>query len=614
MIDLDYRTGWLLQIPSEMLKALVVLYVPLDCQKTWLKGQDIGFRDPTAALNRLTVEQLIRLINAYPEEVPDAVVEAEFKEYRHGRSPTLHLYTVPTVGLEGFDLQESNRRLQRAAPRADRELEQTTQQEDISPRLRGLEVEDLQALDDWPAGLHTGYQVQSRLDYIATDGRAASTYQLFYGHIWIDLGRAFIALHVHPAKLEPVLVWLLTQALNAPLLLVRIDKELKHDLKFLQRASCRRARLVDPTPDRQRFRSITLADDDDLARRRYLEWDYQQWENDFPELASARYYAQFLGVRKKPLSLSIGLRRGSLTLAGAVAAGELSAWARDTGAQIVDVWRARERRYREMAPAVLDHKRLAKHVLLEGWPDELRELVLRLVRALATIKERQDPLFQSWPLSVDTADLALTTASTEAQELLGLAARAGGPAPWFQVMVRTDCSEEYCTSTTEYLVCPSCGQGLFTLDVSKPDGPILACTYARCREHWQGGFPLQTQCEEGHLVELKWDETTSPELELFVGSELAFLMQELLKEEAEVYHFQFDRESLWVRDGALVHRPVRPDYEIRRAREMMTNIFTGGGTAIVGDVHVERGDFVARDQHKAVQQPAKAQSKRVASQ
>jgi hypothetical protein len=594
MNGLDYRTGWLSQIPSLALKTMIRNYIPLDQQQAWLAGQGIGFRDPKVALNRLTVEQLIRLINAHLEEVPDPVVESEFKEYRHGRSPTLLLYTLPTVGLQGFNLPEANRRLRRAVSSANRQLEQASQQESLSPRLKRLEMEKLHALDDWPQGLYAGYRVQSRLDYISTDERAVSAYQLLYGHIWIDLGRAFVALHVHPAKLQTILAWILSRAMDVPLIPVRIDKELKRDLKFLHRASCRRARLLDPSPERQRFRSITLADDQDLARRRYLGWDYQQWENDFPELASARYYAAFLRARDKPLSLSIGLRRGSLTLAGAVAASELAAWARDTGAQIVDVWRNRERRYREAAPAAVDHTHLWQHPLLEDWPEDLRQLVLTLARALATIKERQDPLFRSWPLSIDTADLALTVAGLEAHELLGSASRAGGPAPWFQVVVYAECAEEHCMAATDYLVCPSCGRNLFTVILSEQDSLILACAFGRCRERWSGGFPLQTECGEGHPVELRWDAQTSPQLELFVGRDLAFLMQELLRDEAEVYQFQADGESLWVRDGTLIHSPVSPVYEIRKAGDAMT-IYSEGGAVILGSVSVEGGDFVGRD-------------------
>ena len=594
MSSVDNRTGWLSQIPSLALREMIVAYIPSDQIQAWLEGQKLSFRDPRAALNRLTVEQLIQLINAYPEEVPDSVVEAEFKEYRHGRSPTLLLHTVPVVALESFALPEANRRVRRAVPLANRQLVQATQQDSLSPRLQGLEVGSLRALDDWPQGLHAGYRVQSRLDYIGANEYAVSTYQLLYGHIWIDLGRAFVALHLHPAKLETMLTWLLSQALNAPLVPVRIDKQLKRDLRFLHKASCRRARLVDPTPERQRFRSITLADNEDLARRRYLGWDYQQWENDFPELASARYYAQFLRTREKPLSLSIGLRRGTLTLAGAVAASELAAWARETGAQVVDVWRNRERRYHEAAPAALDHMRLQQHPLLEDWPEDLRQLVLTLVRAVATIKERQDPLFRSWPLSIDTADLALTVAGLEAQELLGSASRTGGPVPWFQVVVYVGCDEDDCTAATDHLVCPSCGRNLFTVDLLEENKPILACAYGRCRERWAGAFPLQTQCREGHPITLRWDARMQPHLELFVGRDLAFLMQELLREEADVYHFEAERESLWVRDGVIIHRPASPAYEIRKAGDAMT-IYSEGGAVVLGPVSVEHGDFVGRD-------------------
>jgi len=604
MSSMDTRTGWLSQIPSVALKTLIKAYIPPLQQKAWLDGQGIAFRDPVAALNRLTVEQLVQFINAHPTEVPDKVVESEFQEYRHGRSPTLLLYTVPAVGLEGFSLLGANQRLERAVPTANRKLAEATQQEGESPRLQNLEVDTFERLDDWPKGLHTHYRVQSRLDYIDTEGQVRSAYQLLYGHIWIDLGRAFVALHRHPAKLEPVLAWLLSQALDVPLLQIRIDKELKRELKFLQKASCRRARLVDPTPERQRFRSITLADNEDLAQRRYLGWGYQQWENDYPELASARYYAAFIRTREKPLSLSIGLRRGTLTLAGAVAASELAAWALDSGGQIVDVWRRRERRYRDAGPAAVDHARLWQHPLLDDWPEDLREVVLSMVRAVATIKERQDPLFNRWPLSAGTADIALDAANPEALALLGEAALTGGHVPWFQVVVYADCDQDDCPAPTDYLVCPSCGRNLFTVALSEQGGPILACSYGYCPKRWSGAFPLHSKCSEGHTVTVQWDAQSQPRLELFVGKELAVLIQKLLADEAEAYHFQADRESLWVRDGMLIHRPVRPDYEIRKAGDAVT-IFTGGGMAITAPVSVEGGDFVAGDKIEGTREGAK---------
>jgi hypothetical protein len=105
-------------------------------------------------------------------------------------------------------------------------------------------------------------------------------------------------------------------------------------------------------------------------------------------------------------------------------------------------------------------------------------------------------------------------------------------------------------------------------------------------------------------VTVQWDAQSQPQLELFVGKELAVLIQKLLADEAEAYHFQADRESLWVRDGMLIHRPVRPDHEIRKAGDAVT-IFTGGGMAITAPVSVEGGDFVAGDKIEGTREGAK---------
>jgi hypothetical protein len=417
-------------------------------------------------------------------------------------------------------------------------------------------------------------------------------YQLLYGHLWVDLERAFVAVHVHPAALEPILVGTLWRALDVPLGAVRVDKELKDELKFLRQASCRRARLVDPSPARERFRSITLADDQDLAMRHYLGWSYKEWENDFPEMASARYYAKFFGNRQT--SLSIGTRRGSITLSGAVAASELRAWVYETGAQVVSTWRARQQRYLQMPPAAVDYGRLWEHPLLEHFHEDLRRPMLTLVQALATIKERKDRLFNTWPLPLTTLDLAEVSARADAQELLGEAVNAGGPAPWFQFMVRVECPVEGCPAATEYLVCPACGYTLFTLNTSDMDERVLVCANPRCRGRWVGCFPLQTECEDEHPIQVEWDEQMDGRLELFVGPELAFLIEKLLADEADVYRFDATRESLWVRDGVLVHEQMNPARVIRDAGEMY--IDSGGGAVVVGDVAVIGGDFVGRDQ------------------
>lgn len=590
MDDLEYRTGWLLQLPSRALRALIAVHVTAEHRDQWLQEQGIRYRKWEAAIQRLTVEQLIRLINTYPDDVPDAVIEAEFEEYRHGRSPTLRLYTFSPGDPDDLDLKRVNRRIRSAERRANRALQQAVGKEEALPRLQELVMEPFvrAGRTEWPAALHAGYHCQYRLDYVAPDERAVSTYQLLYGHVWVDLGRAFVALHAHPAALEPALVEVLSQALGVRLTLVRVDKELKKELKFLQKASCRRVRLVDPNPERKRFRSLTLGDDEDLARREYLGRDYQAWENDFPEIASMRYRARFLPGRDT--SLSIGTNRGSLTLSGAVAASEMRDWARDTGAQIVEVWRDRQRRWLAR-PLALDHKRLWTHPLLEGFPDELRSSVLTLVRALATIKARRDPQFNTWPLPLEMGDLALTSARAQAMEQLGEAINAGGPVRWFRVMVRVDCPLEDCTAATEYLVCPSCGRNLFWLAVSDREEPLLMCAHRYCKGKWEGGFPIQTACEDEHDIELAWDSHIGERLELFVNPEFGFLIQKLLEGEAQ--HYNAERESLWVRDGLLVYQDKRPDYVVRQPAEL--SIQSGGGAVIVGSVEVQ-GDFIGRDQ------------------
>ncbi len=590
MVDTERRTGYLLQIPARVLRGLAVSCIPLRVRAAWLEAQGQRGRDAALALNRLTVEQLIRLLNDHSEHVPDSIVAAQFEEYRHGRSPTLHLYRLVPASLEALQLEPFNQRVQRAVERASLALAAETRQEDVSPRLRGLVVGPFRPLDDWPAALHAGYQVESRLHYIAVDGSAVSTYQLLYGHLWLDQGRAFAAVHAHPAAVGPSLELVLSQALDAPLQLVRVDKQLKRDLRFLLKASCRRIRLFDPDPDRQRFQSVTLADDQDLAQRHYLGWSYQQWEDDFPEMASARYTAQF--IQDRETSLSIGSRHGSLTLSGAVSAGELRAWARDTGAQIVAAWRDQEQNYLQGAAAALDHARLWQHPRLEAMPDDLRRVVLALVQALATIQDRRDPRFSTWPLPLAAPELLAATLDNRARELLGQAVNAGGPAPWFTLRLPVTCPVDGCLSVAEYLLCPSCHRNLFALSTTDGGELLLACANARCAGRWSGAFPLSTQCSEEHAIELSGAASTLAQAELFPGPELAVLIQLLLADQAPAYHLDAGRDGLWIRDGRLVYQAARPGYAVRQPGEL--RIDSGGGAVILAPVNVQ-GDFTGRD-------------------
>ncbi|MBC7251485.1 MAG: hypothetical protein H5T62_14530 [Anaerolineae bacterium] len=76
-----------------------------------------------------------------------------------------------------------------------------------------------------------------------------------------------------------------------------------------------------------------------------------------------------------------------------------------------------------------------------------------------------------------------------------------------------------------------------------------------------------------------------------MNPDFGLLIQKLL--EGEARHYNARRESLWVRDGVLVHQDKRPDYVVRQRGEM--SIQSGGGAVIMGSVEVQ-GDFIGRDQ------------------
>ena len=156
MSDLELRTRQLQQIPVFALRRAVgeLLDDPgMDSLIRVRLREVLGRRprDLKRAIQRLTREQLTRLINACPE-LADDEVQGLFEEYRYGVSPSFNIYLfntgrVPQGAWQGF------------RPRFEAALEAFNKPLDEGlARVRAVCLNDLTALPDRPEIMEGNYR------------------------------------------------------------------------------------------------------------------------------------------------------------------------------------------------------------------------------------------------------------------------------------------------------------------------------------------------------------------------------------------------------------------------------------------------------------------------
>ncbi len=506
-------------------------------------------RNMKRMVQRLTREQITRLIDACPEISDDQIREL-FEEYRYGSNPSFYIYLFDTKMLGHEALTEFRQRFES-------ELEVFSQsQEEGLPRIRRLALNDLGSLLEHPEIIEGSYRFQARLDYIDEDQNALSTYQTLYGFFWLNAVEGYVTIHARSPEVLKALKHALEEGAGIYLTPLVISKQLKNALPFLLRESLRSGRLHDPDPRSDRFRWLTIADDDPYAK------GYQSWEEHYPEVRSVQY-REVIGETKET-SLTIRCDQGALSLAGTLKASQFRAWCLDRLGQIIRVLNE----FRASTPAFVETLGLANVPEMAKLNASQKRYVLKIISALLTLK--QTPQLGYQPLSTSSLDLAA------AMDRL------------VYVQIPFECHESDC-GEEGYLACPVCSATLFAASYQDSNWQL------ECREHrrqpWSGSLPLSGQCDQEHAFTLKGDDLASG-MELLPGPDLLQVIAGVVKCYLPGYTFDPDLESFIVRGPNLLYYPDKT--EVRDSGQDGAKIIQiYGGDYVAG--HKVRGDKIGGD-------------------
>ena len=468
-------------------------------------------RNLRRAVQRLNRQQLTGLIDACPEIDGDQVREL-FEEYRYGSNPSFYIYLFDTGLLGPGALRGFRERFEDGLEEFNVPLEEGL------PRLRRLALNDLGALPERPEIIEGNYRFQKRLDYIDEEQNVVSTYETLYGFFWLNAAEGYVIVHARMADVLKGLKRAIQSGAGIYLTPLVISKRLKNALPFLLRESLRSGRLHDPDPGPDRFRWLTITDDAPYAK------GYQEWEERYPEVRSARY-RETVGDEKET-SLTVRCDRGALSLAGKLRASQFRAWCLDRLGQIIIVLD----KFQTDPPAYVRTLRLESVPEMTRFSAAQRRWVLELISALLTLQQSPGRGFQ--PLSDSPLDLAA---------VLGRSVR---------VQVPIECSEPECTGEEAYLACPACDSTVFTLE-RKGVTWQLAC---RKRRHWTCALPLAGECERGHPFTLDEDDLAE-KMELLPSEDLIRTIADVVNGHLPGYRFDPDREGFIVRGPNLLYYP-----------------------------------------------------------
>jgi hypothetical protein len=501
------------------------------------------------AVQRLTREQITRLIDACPEISDDQIREL-FEEYRYGSNPSFYIYLFDTKMLGHEALTGFRQRFENKL-----EVFNKAQEQGL-PRVRHLALNDLGSLPERPEIIEGNYRFQARLDYIDEDQNALSTYQTLYGFFWLNTVEGYATIHARNPQVLKALKHALEKGADIYLTPLVISKQLKNALPFLLQESFRSGRLHDPDPGSDRFRWLTIADDDPYAK------GYQSWEERYPEVRSARY-RELIGEAKET-SLTIRCDRGALSLAGTLKASQFRAWCLDRLGQLIRVLNE----FRANAPAYVETLGLANAPEMARLNASQRRYVLEIISALLTLKQAPQLGYQT--LRTSPLDLA-----AEMDRLI-------------RVQIPFECAELNCYEEG-YLACPMCGATLFTFKHQDSTWQ-LECGEHR-RQRWTGALPLSGQCDQEHAFTLTEDDLASG-MELLPGPDLLQVIAGVVNRYLPGYTFDPSRESFIVRGPNLLYYPDKT--QVRDSGQDGVKIIqVYGGDYVAGDKVL--GDKVGGD-------------------
>jgi hypothetical protein len=555
MSDFEIRTRQLQQIPVFALRQAVTNLMDDPRMEVVVQGrlrEVLGRRSRTLkrVVQRLTREQLTRLINACPE-ITDEEVQSLFEEYRYGTSPSFYIYLfdagrIPHDAWQGF------------RPRFEAALEEFNKPlEEGLARIRCMRLNDLSALPDRPEINEGTYRFLARLDYVDEYENVQSIYQTLYGFFWVHTTLGYAIIQARSPEVLGGLLLALGAGGGIVLQPLVISKYLKNELTFLARNALRSSRLYDPDPQTQRFRWLTIVDDDTYGK------GYDQWEERYPEVRNLRYREVVSEGRET--SLTIRCDQAAFGLAGKLKASEFRTWCLDRLGQLVVTLD----QMRTNVPQFVQTHNLANVPEMSEFGAGQREQILRVISVLLTAKQTSGQSEQY----VGASPLDLASAF----------------GPLMGVLVHFDHPTHECEEEGD-VTCPECGRKLFTL-IRKEGVWTLACKVGTMT-HWTGALPLPWRCEQEHAFTISEDDLGRTVI-LVPTTKLSQTIRRIVNQRLPGYRFDPEREAFYIRGSSLIYSENRKQFTADAKTEILVlqeiqNV-ASGATVVGVDMHQVAG-------------------------
>jgi hypothetical protein len=467
------------------------------------------------AIQRLSRESLTRLIDACPE-INDAKIQELFEEYRYGVNPSFYVYLLANTPREYPSLEDFQSRFT-----ASLKFDSTETGQDL-PRLRRIELNDLVSLPDRPEITEGTYRFQSRLDYIDENQNAVSTYETLYGFFWINTLMAYSIIQARSPEVLHTLVDAIQAGIGVTIYPLVVTKEFKNELPFLMRDAFRSGRLYDPNPKSRRFHWVTITDDTAYDK------GYEEFENNYPELQSARYRERV--DDQKETSLTIRCHQGAFSLAGKLRASQFRGWCLDRLGKLIETLND----FRSQLPDQVKLDELMNAPQLRRFEKEQKEYILPLISCLLILKHT--PELNEQPLAVNPLELAAAMVND------------------VTVQVHCQCTWPDCTEEA-WLRSQGCGSTQFIL--FRDNGQwALKCSGGH-RDDPIYPLPLKLITDRGHEVIID-EATLGRVIEIIPGKDLLAAIAATINRHVPGFHFDANTESFFLRGDRVIYYPNLP--------------------------------------------------------
>jgi hypothetical protein len=550
MNDKQVRTSRLQQIPVFKLREQVFTLMKIEgmdakMQERIEQVMKHPIQNPAKTVERMKRGQLISLINAC-DEISDDAIFTLFEAYRYGANPSFHIYLVDTDGTESpnrltmqgtffEELRQFNRNLPKGDP----------------PRVKHLVSESLNDLE--PGLIEGDYSFHKRYDYIDTSENPTSTYETVYGFFWIHLIKGYVIIHATDTDILHALENAIIKSIGTGIYNLIITRQLKNALPFILNRSVRSCRFHDPDPASKRFRWVTIADDDLYNK------GYQEWEDKYPEINTARYLINI--GDQKPRSLNIGFENGTMSLTGKLDATQFRDWARKRLEEIIVTLTSFKK---NPASFFKTHgfnsmPQLAKYSVVQ------KNHITNLVADLLELRS---------PRSIGYANTEISPLVL-ARDLGDLVA----------VQLRLKCEAPGCDAAEDYLGCEHCENSTL-FHVTEYGGQwYLECIHHRSKR-WAALIPIKGQCEKLHDFQVTV-RNLERKLEILPTRELLTVIGEAINTYTNNNDFDSQSESFIIRGRRLLYFKNKDMSVEKRRQHVVNNYFNSNveiGTAHPGAV------------------------------